>query len=798
MNIARQVQQTLRSLGRSPGFTLVSVAILAIGIGANATVFTLVSRLFFQPPPGVDEPDRLVRAIRYSQERPAEWWSYPDYEFFRDHGQVFQGLAAYYPVPLVLSAATGESPVRAKASLVSSNYFDVLSVRPAAGRGFVRDDARAVAVLSHGFWKRVSGGALAVGGVLRLNGHPFTVVGIAPPELQGVGPAEEAPDVWVPLTARPVLIPDTGPGWLDRAEGREVTWLQVIGRLRPDASLASAQANMEVVSRDFSREYASSAREGQGVRLSSSFQYRPDVYDQLARLSRLLMGIVALVLIIASTNVAILLLARATARRKEYGIRLSLGASRRQVASQLLAEGLLLSLAGAVAGFLLAFWSADLAARLLPFDFAIDFTPDARVLMFTLCAAAVAAVLAAVAPALRAAGMNPASLIKTGDPGSGRLRLLDGLVTLQIALSIVLVTGAVLFLRSFQAAQAVELGFETKGRLLVSVDLGQHGYSDEEFRRFVDQARDRLSALPGARQVSTTLFAPFGGMWGNDVQSASGRKVGSSLNAVGEGYFKAMGIPLLAGRDFTERDGAAAPRVAVVNQEAAEKLWPGGSPLGSTARLGDDDFTVVGIARNAQYHELGESPVPHIYFPARQTPQKEVTFLLETEVDPLTLAAPAERALQAVDPEVAIAATETMEEAVGRVTGRYRVGAILVTLFALLALILAAAGLYGVMSYSVAQRKRSIGIQMALGATADRVLGLVLARGLRLTAIGAVLGLAVAWTASRLVSGFLFGIEPSDLVSFLIVPLVLGIVACLASLLPAFRAARVDPIEVLR
>lgn len=798
MTTMRQFQQTLRSLGRSPAFTLISIAILAIGIGANATVFTLVSRLFFQPPPGVGEPDRLVRAIRYSQERPAEWWSYPDYQFFRDHSQVFQGLAAYYPAPLVLSASTGDLPVRVKTSLVSSNYFDVLGVRPSAGRGFVRDDARAVAVLSHRFWRSLSGGALPVGGVLRLNGHPFTVVGIAPPEFQSVSPAEEAPDIWVPLIARPVLIPDTGPGWLDRAEGREVTWLQVIGRLRPEASPASAQANMDIVARAFSSEHAAAARQGQGVRLSSSFQYRPEVHEQLARLSRLLLGIVALVLVIASTNVAILLLARATARRKEYGIRLSLGASRRQVASQLLAEGLALSLAGAVAGFLLAFWSADLAARLLPFDFVVDFTPDVRVLALTLGAAALAALLAAVAPALRAASMNPASLIKTGDPGAGRSRLLDGLVTLQIALSIVLVTGAVLFLRSFQAARAVELGFETEGRLLVSVDLGQHGYGDEEFQRFIDQALDRLSALAGTRRVSTTLFAPFGGMWSDEVQSGAGRKVAASLNAVGPGYFEAMGIPLLAGKGFTARDGAAAQRVAIVNQEVAGKLWPGGSPLGSTLRLGKDAFTVIGIARNAQYHDLGESPVPHVYFPTRQASQKEVIFLLEAGVDPSTLAEPAERALQAVDPEVAIAETETLEEAVGRVTGRYRVGAILVTLFALLALILAAAGLYGVMSYSVAQRKRSIGIQMALGASADRVLGLVLARGLRLTVAGAAVGLAVAWAASRLVSGFLFGIEPRDLVSFLVVPLVLGIVACLASLLPAFRAARVDPIEVLR
>jgi predicted permease len=803
VSIVQELRYATRSLAKSPGFTLITIGILTLGIGANATIFTLLDHLLLQPPPGIGEPDSLVRASRFSKDRPSEWWSYPDYAFFRDRSRAFQGLAAYSPVPLVLQASTRDQPIRAKASLVSTNFFQVLAVRP-TGRGFLEEEAgvpgeQAVAVLSHGFWKRAfAGSEEAVGSALRLNGHPFTIVGVAPPEFRGVSPVEEAPDLWVPLTVRPMLMPETGSGWFDRVEGREVTWLQVLGRLRPGVPFSSAQLEMEALARDFSREYSAFAREGQGILLSRSFQLRADEYDQISRLGALLMAVVALVLLIASANVAILLLARAAARRKDFGIRLSLGASRGRIARQLLTEGFVLAVAGAAGGYLIARWSVGLTARLLPFTFAFPFSPNIRVLAFTIGVAAASAVLSAVAPALRAARTDVSSMIKTGDPGSGRTRLLEALVAIQISLSILLITGAALFLRSFRAAEEVDLGFETEGRLLVSVDLSQHGYGEEELSRFVDQVLGRLSALPGVRAASTTLFAPFGGMWGAEVAGAEGQKIGASLNAIGPGYFEAMGIPLLAGEGFTLRDRSGAPRVAIVNQAAAEKLWPGENPLGRVIDLGKDARTVVGVARNARYHELGESPVPHVYLPTLQAHPKEVMFLIRTGTDPWAVAGSAEREIQSIAPQVAIAGAETLEGAVDRVLGRYRTSATLVTLFALVALGLSAAGLYGVMSYLVIQRKRAIGVQMALGATAQRIVRSVLARSLRVTGIGIVVGLGMAWATSRSISSFLFGVSPRDPVTFLLVPLILGAVACLASSIPALRASRVDPVEVLR
>ena len=426
----QDVRHAFRSLLKSPGFTAVAVIILTLGIGANATIFTLVNALFFEPPAGIGEPGGVVRLHRLSKDNPEEWWSHPDYIFFRDKSRSFSGLATYSPDLIPMTASTPETkerPLRAVTGFVSANFFDVLKVRPAAGRGFLpREGAApgqaAVAVVSHAFWSRALGASpKAVGSILRINGHPFTVIGVTPPEFQGVSPVEDSPDVWVPITMQPVLTPSES-DWLNRVKDNEISWLQVLGRLRPGISPEAAKAEMDLLSAAFAKEFPDWSHEGQRVELMPSFQLLSTAKSQLERLAGLLLGVVALVLLVASANVAILLLARATARRKDFGVRVALGANRRRIVSQLLAESLLLSLAGGIGGYLLAFWTANLAALALPFQFAAGFAPDARVLALTLAVATVSAILFGLAPALQASRADVVSLIKLGDPGSGGAR----------------------------------------------------------------------------------------------------------------------------------------------------------------------------------------------------------------------------------------------------------------------------------------------------------------------------------------------------------------------------------------
>lgn len=802
----QDVRYALRGLGKSPGFTAVAVIILTLGIGANATIFTLVEEIFFKAPAGVGEPGGIVRLHRSSQEIPEEWWSHPDYVFFREKNRSFSGLAAYSPNLVPVTAAipgAGERPLRAEASFVSASFFDVLKVRPAAGRGFLPQEGAApgqaaVAVVSHGFWRRSLGeDPQAVGKTLRLNGHPFTVIGVAAAEFESVSPIEPAPDLWVPVTMKPVLTPSPA-DWLNREKDSEITWLQALGRLKPGTTPQAAKADMDLLSAAIAREVPESFREGHRVELLPSFQLFATARSQLEKIAGLLLAVVALVLLIASANVAILLLARATARRKDFGVRVALGANRKRIVSQLLAESLLLSLAGGLGGYLLAFWTANLASRALPFQVSVGFAPDLRVLGVTLAVATLSAVLFGLAPALQASRTDVVSFLKLGDPGSGRSRPLETLVVAQVALSIVLVAGAALFVRSLHAAESVDLGFRTENRLLVSVDLGNHGYDETSMARFVDQAVERTAHLPGVRRVSTVLNAPFGGRMRTRKDEGPLAGIAISLNAVGPGYFEAMGIPLEAGRGFTPEDRDGSPPVMIVNEALAARLSPGRDPLGQTFEIWQEPATVVGVAKNAHYHELGEAPVPHAYFPTLQTSQTRFSLLVETAGNPKALTRSVEDAIHTIDPDVTIAKVATMEEAMEKVFGRYRVSATLVTLFAAIALALAAVGLYGTLSYLVTQSRRAFGVRMALGASTRRIVRSVVTRGLILSGIGIVLGIAAAWAASRLVAGFVYGVSPEDPATFVLVAGILVAVTCLASCLPALRASRVDPVEVLK
>lgn len=804
MDILGNLPRGLRWFVRQPGLSWSGAVLLVLGIGANTTIFTIVDHLFFSPPPAVRAPEEVVRLNRFSAERPVEWWSYPDYAFFREHAEAFAGVGAYFPASQVVTAALDGRRSNTEVTFVSDNYFEVLGARPAEGRGLLPGSGarpQTEAVISSELRRRLFGASRgAIGAGLQLNGHDFTVVGVAPSDFRGVSPVERPPDAWVPLTARPLLTHGSESGWLERSEGAQITWLQVFGRLGSGVSPAEAQANLDLAASHLAQELGGEAGSGQGARIQESFQFQYRVLEELGRLSRLLMAVVGAVLLIAGANVAILLLARAASKRREYGVRMAVGASRGRIVGHLLVDSLALAVPGAVGGYLLAFWSSDLAARALPFTVVGDLRPDLRVLGFTLAVAVLVALLFGALPALEAARSDIVSQLTDGHAGMGRSRLREALVVAQVGLSFLLVAGALLFVRSLVEVHSEDLGFADEGRLLITTELGHHGYEDADVRSFVQEAVERMEGVAGVERVTTTLMVPFGGMWSTHVTAVnSERRVAASLNAVGPDYFRVMEVPLVAGRSFTWAERAGARPVVIVNQAASERLWPETEALGATVDLGDGTVrTVVGVARNATYHDVGEDPVPHVYLPTLQAGRKSVTFVAQTALEPMASSEPLLESIRTIDGDLSFSRVEPLAAAVRRVTGRYRVGATLVSLFGLLALVLAAIGLYAVLSYLVVQRRRVIGIQMALGATRRRVAARVVGRGLVLSTVGIVVGIAGAVLAVRLITGFLYGVSPADPGPYVLVALVLLVVAALAGAVPALRALHVDPVRVLR
>ena len=807
-DLVQDVRYAFRTLGRTPGFTTVAVLILALGIGANTTIFTLVNGLFLGTPPHVQEPERLVRVYRVSSFTQSGALAYPDFQHYRDNNEVFGDMYAYDPSGIALAAAYGDGTYQIRGWFVSASYFDVLGVRPALGRTFRPDEdvvpgTQPVVVLNHKFWEQSLGGdSSIVGRTLSLNGLPFTVIGVAPQGFRGASPIEPPPEVWMPITMVTALQPGGG-NYFERMPGETMVWIWSMARLREGVTVKQAGANIDALGGYLAENFAE-WNEGQGATVSPHYGFHPPSRAGLVTMSRLLFVVAALVLVIASANIAILLLARGSARRKEVGVRFALGARRSRVIRQFVTESLLLGAAGGVVGFAVAFWSAGLAATMIPLSFAIDFTPDWTVLGFAVAIAVGSGALFGVIPALQASRADAAVVIKEAAPGDRRSMLRNSLVVLQVALSVILVTGAALFGRSLQNVQSVELGFAPEDRLVVGLRLQNHGYDEERGVEFIRQVLERLSAVPGVRHVSAANMLPFRGSWGGSFEAAGVQppdgteRLESGFNRVGTNYFETMEIPLVTGRGFTMQDDGRAPSVTVVNEAVAAMLWPGQEAVGRTITRGDVTSTVIGVARNATYYALGEDPRPQIYFPYLQNYGSSVNFIVHVAGAPMAMLRTLQAELHLVDPSVAFARVSTIDEGLEGQIGQYRVTATLVSLFGFLALVLASVGLYGVLSYMVVQSRRQIGIQLALGATNTQVSRLVVGRGVKLALVGIVLGTGVAFAASRFVASQLYGLSPTDPATFVAVPLLLIVVACVASIVPAGRAARVDPMVALR
>jgi len=809
-NLVADARLAFRQLVKNPSFTAVVVITLAIGIGLNAAVFSTVDALLLRPLPGTRSPEELVQVYR-------SWrggWEYgsnsiPHFDDIRARsGEVFSGVATFGLQYLNVSAS--DRPRRVMGSMVSANYFSVLGVGAARGRVFTPDEdvgrgAHPVVVLSHAGWSGLfNSDPGVVGRKMMLNGRTYTVVGVTPPEFKGSLPVL-TPTLWVPL----MQLADIQPGQEGLLDNRSSNSMFVTARLRPGVDLAMASDRMAALMAQLRAEYPGEYERNTITLVPQSRSgIHPMFKDAQVGLSAVVMAVVGLLLLIACANVANIFLARAHGRGREMAIRLSVGAGRADLVRQLMVESLVFAGAAGLAGLAVAVWAMGLANRIvIPVD--MDFSADLRlspgVLLFTLGATAATGLLFGLAPALQATrpAMVPALKGETAAGGS-RSRMSRGLVVAQTALSIVLLVCAGLFLRNLRAATQVDKGFVSDNLFVAEVDPGLQGYSRARSEDFFRRLTERVAAAPGVRAVGLGDRMPLGigsSDWGIQVPGytpAPGEYMGVQYNRVALGYFAALRIPIVRGRDFSARDDSSAPPVLVVNQAFVARFFRGGEALGRTVRVSGRDYTVVGVVPTGKYSRLGEPPTPFMYWAVAQNWTSGMTVFVRTAGDPAAAAATLRSEVAALDPDLPLANARTMNSHLGLALLPARLSGWALGVFGLLALGLASVGIYGVVAYSVAQRTREIGVRMALGASTSDAVTLVMRQGLAPVLLGTGIGLAGALAASRLIRSVLYGGSALDPVTFVAVPLVLVGVAMLATWIPARRAAAVDPVLALR
>ena len=793
-----------RALRRSPGFTAAALLAVALGIGPNVALFSLVDALLLRPLP-VPDAERLVRVYPGS-----ETVSYPDYLFYRDHAEAFSGLAVENGVRLVLD--DGERPQRILGAIVSGNYFAVLGVEPELGRAFLPEedrtpDSHPVAVISHAAWQRRLGGRPdVVGSTLRLDRRRFTVVGVAPPGFTGTTLGQE-PEVWVPTMMQPTVWPGR-----DRLSRRTLNGLSLIGRLAPGVTVDRARAETGSLRQRLLERFPDALEGWDRVVVEPAGLLHHEMRTPVAAFASLLAGVVGLVLLIACGNFANLLLARGAGRRREIAVRRALGAGRGRIVGLLLAENLLLALAGGLLGLLLAELLFPLVVRsqlsVLPVSVFLDLGLDVRVLAFTLALSLVTGAAAGLLPALRAARGDLTPALKAGSGGSaGRSARRSGprnlLVVAQVGFSLLLLVAAGLFLRSLMRAQQVDPGFDVDHSLVATVDPASAGYGEADRRAYLERLAARVRALPGVEAAGYAAIVPLSLDNLSLALRVDGEERGQTcFNYVGPGYFAATGIDLVRGRGFTADDVSGAPPVAVVNRAFADAYLAHRDPLGREVQQLDFEgpsplYRIVGLVDNSKYLTLGEEDRPLLYLAAAQHPAGELHLHVRVDGDPRAAYGAIDEAMRQVDRDVPVD-LRTTAESLGVALLLPRLGALLLGGFGLVGLLLTLLGIYGLLSHLVAGRRREIGIRMAVGGDRRRIVALVVGQGLRLAAFGVAAGLLVAVLASRLLAGLLYGIGPLDPAVFAAVPLLLLAAAAAAALVPARRAARADPAEVLR
>jgi len=804
--IWHDIRFAARQLRRSPGFTSVALLSLALGIGANAAIFSLISTVLLRPLP-ISHPEQVYSVDQGKQKDPdySQSMSYPNYKDIRDRNQVLEGMALHRFAPM--SVSHNGTSERVWGYLVTGNYFDVLGVRAFMGRMIANSDddapnAHPVAVLSYGCWqRRFAANPNIIGSALTINGHSFTAIGVAPPGFIGTETVF-TPEFWVPSLMQGWI--EGFEGWKSRGNG---AW-HAVGRLKAGVSREQAVAQLNTIAQQLAKEYPDTDT-NMAVMLNPPGLIEPDVRTAIVAFSGALLLTVLLVLLIACTNLASLLLARATQRRKEIAVRMAIGATRARLTWQLLTESVMLSVTGAAMGLAVGWALIQVAQASLPrTDFALtmDLRMDWRVVTFVTALAMLTGIGFGLVPALHASRPEVVSALKEEAGGLRRARLRSLLVTSQVALSFVLLIAAGLTVRSLQRTQMLGPGFDPNNALTLSVDLGLQGYDRAKGENFYRQMRACVLALPGVTAAGFVARLPLG----LDNSSTEAAPIGqaqprqedmssSFYESVSPGYFAAIGIPLVAGRDFAESDMEKSPGVAIVNETLARKFWPGQNAIGKRVNTGTSDpVEVVGVAKDGKYASLGELPSLMVYFPSTQMYESAAALVVRTQMDPEASIATVHGEVQKFDPSLPVYQAKTLREHMKLSLFPLHAATAAVGSFALLAMVLAAIGIYGVMAYSVGQRTREIGIRMALGAKAADVWRMVLKQGVVITIAGIVLGIACAVAVSSVVANLLVGVSATDPLTFLLITLLLSAVALAACFIPARRATKVDPVLAIR
>jgi putative ABC transport system permease protein len=817
----QDLRHGVRVLRKSPGFSAVAILSLALGIGANTTIFTVVNAILLHPLPVKDisqvvELDTIDTKTHVGFANATKLGlSFRNFQDYQKQNEVLSGVACILPVPLTWSG--GAEARQVNGTMVSANYFDVLGLQSAAGRFFLPDEdtklsGNNVAVISYSFWANKLGADLnEVGKTLTLNAMPYTVIGVAPKGFKGTFTFGSAEQIWVPTSMHSQILTGFAEEFFN---DRRLLNALAVGRLKSGIGVNQAEASLKTIASQLEKDFPKD-NGGRSIALTplTEAAVGANQHDQIALASTMMMTVVGLVLLIACANLANLLLARAARREREMGLRAALGASRPRLIHQMLTECILLSLIGGAAGLAIAY-----AGRTILWSFrppfiqadSIDLSLDANVLIFTLGISLLTGLLFGVAPAFKASVPDLADTLKLGGRGGsigwGRNKLRSLLVVSEIALSLVALVAAGLFIRSMRDAQKMDPGFESKNLFMLAFDLGALHYDEGHGQQFLRAAVERANATPGVKAAAIASNFPLGGGFARTVfpegedESTGYRGTLTQLDDITAGYFDALRIPLLRGRLFTDADRKETASVAIINEAMAKKFWPDKDAIGKRFHFfGDTTLReVVGIARNSVVNAIGEVPVPLVYLPLAQDYAPAATLQVQTTGKPEPVIAGVRAQIQSLEPNLAITNVQTIGEIIDQGLWAPEMGAALLTVFGGLAMVLAALGVYGVLAYAVTQQTREIGIRMAMGAEGRDVLGLVVGQGLKLAGAGVALGILVALGLTRQLSSLLFGVSAYDPLTYGGVTLILVIVALLACYLPARRVTRVDPLVALR
>jgi predicted permease len=808
-NLIQDIRFGLRTLRKSPGFAAIAVLTLALGIGANTTIFSWINSTLLNPIPGVSHTSNLASLMMGTDPTDPNVFSYPDYLDFRARNHSFSGLAAYNLRTVNLTG--NGKPERIWGSLVSANYFDVLGLKPVLGRGFVLADgekpgAAPYVVISYRLWATHFGADRGiVGRTINLNEHPYTIIGVTPPLFQGSQTGLRV-ELWTPLTMQAQLVSS-----YDRLHDRGADWLMLIGRLQNGATFAGAQADMSGILRQLVHDFPNDHRGRQQLSVFPLWRAPFGANGYFYVLLPMLLAISGVVLLLACANVANLMLVRSVSRQREIAIRLSMGANRGRLVRQMMVESCILALCGGTFAAFLTAWTSTLFMKFMPateLPISLDVHTDTTVLAAAAVISVATALVFGTLPALRSTRLETAAVLKqegtSSSAGLHKARLASGLVVAQVSLSLLLLVCAGLFIRAFNATQKFNLGFTADHVLLASFDLFPAGYKRDDGIAFQRQLLTKLQALPGVESVSLADWVPLGFATNSTTVEAQGyqsqqnESMDISDAGVSPDYFKTLQVSIASGRAFTFNDTDKTQHVAVVNEAFATRYWPGQNALGKRLHAEGDWFTVVGIAANSQVNDLSETPVPFVYLPLLQDYSHLVTIHARVAGDTLTYASVIEQAVHEINGDLPVFDVSTLRARVQVVGTSEKIAGTFVGCFGVLALTLAAIGIYGVIAYTARQRTHEIGIRMALGAQQNEIFNLVLGQGVRLTGLGVAIGVVVSLLLTRFLRSLLFGVTTTDPMTFTVVLGLLCTAALAACYLPARRAMQVDPMESLR